>query len=158
MSTASRPAGASMGTVWGEGRGSGCPARVWGRLPAPGPRWNASPKGAILDNAPRRLLGPRTQSTAWHVGAPRDASAPRPFPLSLPRSPLPLPPAASSPTLSHLIPLGPFPSRCKYTGAPPIKTAGVRVGGGGAGGGGLQESGGALPARLAGGVGRGSLS
>lgn len=73
-----QPAGASMGTVLGEGRGSGCPATVWGRLPAPGPRWNASPKGAILDNVPRRLLGPRTQSTAWHVGAPRDASDPGP--------------------------------------------------------------------------------
>ena len=131
LSSTSRPAGASLGTVCGEGRGSGCPPRVWGRLPAPGPM-ECQPKGAILDKVPRRLLGPRTQSTAWHVGPPRNASAPWPFPLSLPRSPLPLPPPASS-TMSHLTPLGPFPSRCKYTGAPPIKTAGGSVGGGGAG-------------------------
>lgn len=65
--------------------------------------------------------------------------------------------SASSPTLSHLI-LGPFPSRCKYTGAPPLKQ---QVGGLGVVGLGvvgcrsLEESSACLIGRR---CGRGSLS
>lgn len=119
------------------GRGSGCPPGQESCLPQ-GLNGMPAQRGHPGQCSQEASRTQDTKSTAWHVGAPRDASAPGPSrcPSLAHLFHYHQPPLL----LSHLCPLGPFPPDVNHTD-PITKTAGGRVRGGGAGGGGLQESG-----------------